>query len=97
MSLNIQPVAGRISTGFGFEGDKATDVFGSCAAIAKSRVSDHTTSSLRKSSGLGGKPPRPVIINSLPFLLKAAQLEAISPGVFTKPAGSSTKPWVGSI
>ena len=62
------------------------------------RVSDHTTSLLRGSSGLGGKPLRPVTVNLLPSLsAKAAQLEETSFGVCVLIVGRVTKPRLGSI
>lgn len=62
LSLNTQPVAGIISTA---SEALLIDVVrrGSTflpTVVEVSRVSDHTTSLLRGSSGLGGNPPRPV-------------------------------------
>ncbi|MDF5732364.1 MAG: hypothetical protein PUP92_31285 [Rhizonema sp. PD38] len=61
-------------------------------------MSDHTTSLVRGSSGLGGKPLRPVTVKLLPpTSAKAAQFEETSLGVFSVNVGRVTKPRLGSI
>jgi hypothetical protein len=66
-SSNTHPVAGTIATPEEVLPTDAVTRELVETGNAVNRVSDHTTSLLRKSSGLGGKPPRPVTINSLPF------------------------------
>ena len=98
--LNTQPVAGTIAMGsaFGLEcgfaaGFKALG----CTVITGNRASVQTTSLLRGSEGLGGKPPRPVIVKLLPPLATAAQLEATSLGVSGTTVGRVAKARLGSI
>ncbi|MBR8833909.1 MAG: hypothetical protein DSM106950_07680 [Stigonema ocellatum SAG 48.90 = DSM 106950] len=70
LPLNTHPVAGTIATGsaFGLDRGFTAGFFELCCCdvVAGIRVSVQTTSLVRGSSGLGGKPPRPVTVKLLP-------------------------------
>jgi hypothetical protein len=86
LPLNTQPVAGTITMGLDCGFAEGFFELCCCDVVAGNRVSVQTTSLVRGSSGLGGKPPRPVIVKPLPPESKALQLVFISSGALANRA-----------